>query len=111
MQDTSFDWTILKYPQIGCNLRMKVYSRLVFLFDVHFVVCWTYPICLALCRQVTELVEVLDLQWIQLRRPQVYAFALGNLCNKSMMQTGHMFEHACFFLCRRCPIEGILVVM
>lgn len=27
MKDTSFDWTILKYPQIGCNLRMKASDR------------------------------------------------------------------------------------
>ncbi|ONM05739.1 Tetratricopeptide repeat (TPR)-like superfamily protein [Zea mays] len=27
IHDTSFDWTILKYPQIGCNLRMKASDR------------------------------------------------------------------------------------
>ena len=48
----------------------------------------------------------------KLRRPQVCASALENLCNKSMIQTGHMFENACsFFVQERRPVEGILVVL
>jgi hypothetical protein len=87
-----FDWTILKYPQIGSNPRMRVCNRLVFLFDVRFVVCWTYSICLSLFRQGKELVELLDPQWIRLRRSQVFP-ALERMCNKSMIQTGHMLGH------------------
>ena len=52
----------------------------------------TYSICLSLFRQGKELVELLDPQWIRLRRPQVFP-ALERMCNKSMIQTGHMLEH------------------
>lgn len=67
MQDTSLTMCLLDNFEVssGCNPQMRVCSRLVFLFDVHFVVCWTYLICLSLSRQVKELVEVLDLQWIK----------------------------------------------
>jgi hypothetical protein len=45
--DYVFDWTILKYPQIGSNPRMRVCNRPVFLIDARFVICWTYSICLS----------------------------------------------------------------
>lgn len=94
-----FDWTILKYPQIGSNQRMRVCNRLIFLFDVCFVVWLTYSVCLSLFRQVKEPVELLDLPWTRLRRPQVCASALENLCIKFMMQTGHIFEHVSPHFC------------
>ena len=31
-----FDWTILKYPQIGSNLRTRVCEGLLYLFVVRF---------------------------------------------------------------------------
>jgi casein kinase 1 epsilon len=41
--DYVFDWTILKYPQIGSNPRMRVCNYLVFLFDTHCIVRWFIP--------------------------------------------------------------------
>jgi len=72
--DYVFDWTILKYPQISSNPRMRVCNCLVLLFGTHCIAHWAYSIRLPLFRQVKELVEPLDLLWIRLRSPQVCAF-------------------------------------